>query len=69
MDLTPVRSSNIRGVGYDPASRELTVAFHDGRSHVHAGVSPEAHAALLAAPSVGKFYATHIKTRHPGRTA
>ena len=41
MDRTPVQSSNIRSVGYDPASRTLEVEFHSSGLYQYSSV-PEA---------------------------
>lgn len=60
--LTPVKSSNLAAVGHDPARGELHVKFLSGAHHVYEGVSPEAHQALLSAPSAGShFYHNFIK--------
>ena len=32
-ELTPVESSNIKAVGYDDATEELTVEFHNGSQY------------------------------------
>lgn len=67
--MTPVKSSNLSAVGYDPATRALTVQFKSGASHHYADVSPEAHAALMAAESVGKHFHAHIRSAHKSTVA
>ncbi len=62
--MTPVVSSNIKAVGYDPASKTMRVEFHSGGVYDHADVPPAQHAAILAAPSVGKHYNRHIRGVH-----
>ncbi|HEY1806029.1 MAG TPA: KTSC domain-containing protein [Terracidiphilus sp.] len=67
VDLKPVsNSSNIQAVGYDPQAKEMHVQFSSG-TYVHEGVSPEQHAALMAAPSKGKHYHAHIKGKFKHR--
>lgn len=60
---TPVDSSNVRSIGYDPATQELHVEFHStpGTVYVYSGVPPEKHAALMAAESKGSALHTTIK--------
>jgi hypothetical protein len=60
----PVKSGNIKEVGYDPASRTLGVRFHSGATYHYADVSAEKHAALMAAPSVGSHLHSNIKGAH-----
>jgi hypothetical protein len=69
--LTPVKSSNIKAVGYDPAARSLTVAFHGGASHSYADVSPEKHAGMMGdgkpGHSVGAYFHANIKNAHKSK--
>jgi hypothetical protein len=66
MERKAVKSSNIVSVGYDHASKTLEVEFKSGGVYRYADVTPERHAAMMAAPSVGSFHHTHfIKTKHP----
>jgi len=67
VDLTPCQSSNVKAHGYDPVTRTLAVAYHDGGIHTYEGVPPEKYAGLLSAPSVGRFVAAEIKGAHPAR--
>lgn len=60
MEMKPVTSSNIARIGYDPAARNLAVEFKSGGVYHHADVSPEDHAAFMAADSKGKHYNSHI---------
>lgn len=61
MLLTPVTSSNLRAVGYDAGARELWVEFVNGSVYVYEGVPAEVHAALMAAPSHGKYFDAEVK--------
>lgn len=58
--LTPVKSSNIRAVGYDPATRTLAVEFPNSVYH-YADVPPNVHDELRAAESVGRYFASNVK--------
>lgn len=61
--LLPVISSNILAVGYDEPSRTLAVQFISGDVYRYADVPPQAHAALMAAKSIGKHFGAEIKPR------
>ena len=67
MELTPVKSSNVEAVGYDHKARELHVRFKGGGTYVYAGVAPEEHAALMAAPSIGSHIHARIKSAKKAR--
>lgn len=62
---TPVTSSNIHTIGYDPETKKLHVAFKGSGTYVYDGVSPEHHAALMASDSKGKYLAKHVIGRYP----
>lgn len=69
MDRTLVRSSNIRSVGYDPASRTLEMEFHSGGVYQYSGVSGTVFQAFMRAASKGSYFHDHIKDRYPNRQA
>ncbi len=62
MAMVPVKSSNIKAVGYDADTRMLTVEFGSGAQHTYADVPPETHQALMDAESVGKFFHANIRS-------
>lgn len=64
MKLEPVTSSQIEAIGYDAATQTLRVKFKNGGEYDYAGVSPDKHATMIKAESVGKFLGQHIKGRH-----
>lgn len=66
-EMNPVKSSNIRAVGYDPATRDLHVHFNNGGRYVYADVPPEKHEALLSADSIGRHLHQHIRSAHVAR--
>ena len=63
--MTPVASSNIHAIGYEPDARRLKVQFKRGGEpgdiYHYDDVPPEAHAAFMAADSHGKHFAANIK--------
>jgi hypothetical protein len=60
---TPVTSSNIMSVGYDPATRTLEVAYATG-VYQYAEVPPEVHLNLMAAGSKGRYLAAQVKPQY-----
>lgn len=67
MKRTPVESSNIQSIGYDPARRELEVEFGKSelddptnRIYVYRDVPPEVHAELMGDLSHGKYLNANI---------
>lgn len=63
--MVPVVSSSIAAVGYEAAARRLYLVFRDsGATYAYSGVTPRAHAALMAAESKGAFVNTRIKPYH-----
>lgn len=66
MNRVPVESSNIKAVGYDPASQQLEVEFHSGAVHCYHGVPADKHQAMIAAKSVGGYFHANIRGQHKG---
>jgi len=67
MDRKPVSSSNIDSIGYDEPTRRLHVAFKgSNRVYEFQDVPPDAHQALMSAPSIGSHFAAHVKNRYQG---
>jgi len=67
MDRVPVRSSNIRSVGYDPATRTLELEFHSGGLYRYSGVPESIYEDFMQAVSKGAYFHDHIKGRFPDR--
>ncbi|OMD87778.1 MULTISPECIES: KTSC domain-containing protein [Paenibacillus] len=65
--LEPVVSSNIAAVGYDKEIQTLFVQFK-GRDTVyeHSGVPRLTYEIMMAAESIGSYYARNIKKTYPG---
>lgn len=64
MEHTPVTSSMVTHVGYDPETRELHLTYKGGKVYKHAAVPPEVHQALMTSPSMGKHINANIKGRY-----
>lgn len=62
-----VQSSAMTDVEYDAPTRTLRIRFPDGDWYSYLQVPPEEHLALLAAPSLGRHFAAHIRDRYPFR--
>jgi hypothetical protein len=65
MNRTPVRSSNIRSVGYDPVSQTLEVEFHSGSIYQYSGVPETIYQGFMCAASKGSYFHAHVKGRYP----
>lgn len=63
----PVRSSNIRAIGYEPETRTLEVEFHSGGVYRYSGVPESVYQGLMHSASKGSFFHHHIKDRYPFR--
>lgn len=60
--MHPVKSSNIKAVGYDERTRVLRIEFLHGKAaYEYLDVEKEALEGLLTAESVGKYFGAHIK--------
>ena len=58
--MQPVKSSAFTHIGYDAASRLLTIRYVQGEEHQYADVPAHVHAALMRAPSMGAFVRKHV---------
>jgi hypothetical protein len=60
-------SSTIVSVGYDSDASELRVLFASGGVFSYEGVTQEAYAELMRAPSKGQHFHKHIKHNYPAK--
>lgn len=67
LDLTPVESSAMSGLHYDPESRTLHVQFPKGDVWAYDDVSHERAESLMGAQSKGRYFSAQIKANHIGR--
>lgn len=69
MNRSPVRSSNLASVGYDPGSNTLEVGFRDGGVYRYFGVPESKYRALMSVNagggSVGSYFHAHIRDYYP----
>ncbi len=65
MERTPVSSSNISAIGYDPDSEVLEVEFTNGALYSYSGVSLGEYEGFISADSKGKYLHANIKGRYP----
>jgi hypothetical protein len=60
---TPLASTVIRSISYDPALKLATFVLHDGSRHAIAPFSADEYFAFMAAPSKGTHYFKHVFPR------
>ena len=63
MNRQPVKSSNIKSVGYEEDTETLEIEFASGGVYQYAGVPYEAYKAFLQAGSLGQWFQTNIRGR------
>lgn len=69
VERTPVQSSSVASVGYDPAQAELEIEFSNGRIYRYLHVPAAAYRLLLQAPSIGEYVNRVIKPRFEARVS
>lgn len=64
IDLKDVKSSQVKSIGYDPATKTLAVSFTRGSGAIYhyPNVEQETYDAFAKAESVGNFFGQHIKS-------
>lgn len=67
MTRIPVKSSNIKSIGYDAAKELLEVEFAGERVYRYHGVGEDLHSGLMSAKSHGGFLYENISARPFGR--
>ena len=67
MTRQPIESSNIKSVGYEPASKTLEVEFHSGAVHQYLDVSANKHAQLIKHKSPGSYFHNNIRSLHKSK--
>ena len=65
MQRTPVNSSSVASVGYDPVTSVLEIEFRNGKVYRYRQVPRAAHRLLMQAPSIGRYVNEVIKPRFP----
>lgn len=67
MMRTPVTSTNLRSVGYDPVARSLEIEFQDGHVYRYSGIGESIVSGLMRAWSKGTYFHENIKDRYAFR--
>ena len=65
MNKAMVESTTLLSLAYDEARELLQLEFRSGSVYQYSGVPPEAHEALLNAPSKGSYFNKAIRGRFP----
>ena len=65
MIRTPVSSSDLASVGYDPRKQLLEVEFHSGGTYQYSNVPADVYEGLMQAGSHGRYFHAHIKDLYP----
>ncbi len=60
MKLTPVKSSNVEGAHFDPATKVLTVKFKGGGTYHYSDCSQDHFDGMCKADSPGTYLRKHI---------
>jgi hypothetical protein len=60
-----VSSSVLASVGYDDEAHMLELEFHSGEIYEYFDVPPHVHDELMAAESLGGYFARHIREQYP----
>lgn len=63
MHITPVKSTNISGIGYE--NSVLEVHFASGGIYKYLHVPPDVYSAFLSSPSKGHFHREKIMGHYP----
>jgi KTSC domain len=61
MNRTPVTSSNLAAVGYDPSTQTLEIKFLSSGVYQYSGIPSSVYDGLMAASSHGSYFDQHIK--------
>lgn len=61
---TAVQSSVLTTVDYDYVARVLSLTFHSGKTYHYLDVPAYRYDELLKAPSKGKYYSQHIRSKY-----
>ena len=64
MEMTPVTSSLLKAVAYDPEKEELHVELRKGGKYIYREVTLPVYKALLQADSPGHYFLTHIRGQY-----
>jgi hypothetical protein len=71
--MTAVQSSQVAGVGYNPATQDLAIEYTSGGVYTYHGVAAEVHTDMMESESIGRFVnqavkPVYVSTRPDGST-
>jgi len=64
MKLIPVKSSNIKAVGYNELKMKLRVEFKSGGTYEYKDVPRKVWMDFIESKSLGKYFFSHIKGKY-----
>lgn len=64
IELMPVVSSHVNGIGYDPETSELIVEYSNGKRVAYHQVDPHTAKIVMEAPSIGQALHLFIRRRY-----
>jgi hypothetical protein len=67
MQMTPVASTMIRAVGYDPEESKLAVEFNNGATWEYDDVPQDIFDGLTGGGSAGAYFHNHVRNSFDGR--
>lgn len=62
MERLPVKSSNIKTIGYDEATKTLEIEFTNSGVYQYKGVPKEIYEGFDKAESIGKYFYANVKS-------
>lgn len=67
VEMTPLRSSNVKEAGYDEEAKVLYVSFNSGGNYAYDAVDSATFQDLLTSNSPGGFVNRFLKATHESR--
>ena len=64
MKREPVKSSNLKSIGYDKAKKLLEIESHTGAVYQYLNVLEHIYKQLVRAPSIGKYFHQQILNQY-----
>jgi hypothetical protein len=58
--FTPVKSSQLKAVAYDPVTKKMRINFGNS-TYEYSNVEPEDHSTFMKAPSIGRHFGAVFK--------
>jgi hypothetical protein len=65
LKMTPVASTSISSIGYDPRQKILYIRFRNGYTYEYQGVPASLYAELMNSYSIGAFLNQHVRRKFP----